>query len=331
MDNAQMIFDRIVTEKYQGICQYISEKQEEHLFLDFKEKSDALNNGLSTDDKKNYAIALSGFSNSSGGVIVWGVKAKKDGEQLPDVACAEKPIKHLKRFLTDLNSLISDAMVPVNQGIKNIPIYLNDNEASDEGFIITYVPEGIGLPHCAMCRETRYYHRAGDSFLKMEHHQLADMFGRRQKPDLNIMYRMNKTKVGNKYKVDIIVGMENLGRYLATYPALRIKPIVRLKHSDFGVSGNREWVLHPQTQSYETIANNGKLFVGGINDAIYPETFLEVALLEVVNQFDEDMFLFPVKPDPSVLKFEYEIFCEGCQTKKGEVDISIDEIKRLLD
>ncbi|MBW9235526.1 ATP-binding protein, partial [Leptospira santarosai] len=58
----------------------IDEQQEENLFLDFKLKTDATSSNLSKDDKKNYAKALSGFSNTSGGIIIWGVDCRKNEE-----------------------------------------------------------------------------------------------------------------------------------------------------------------------------------------------------------------------------------------------------------
>jgi predicted HTH transcriptional regulator len=54
---------------------YVAAQQEENLVLEFKSVNSAdLSNA---DDKKNLAKALSGFANSSGGIIVWGVEARK--------------------------------------------------------------------------------------------------------------------------------------------------------------------------------------------------------------------------------------------------------------
>ena len=55
-----------------AINAFIRERQEEHLYLDFKLANQA---DLNRDDRKNLAKALSGFANSSGGIIIWGVEA----------------------------------------------------------------------------------------------------------------------------------------------------------------------------------------------------------------------------------------------------------------
>lgn len=332
MDNAQLIFHQMLSEKYQRIDKFVTGGQEEHLCLDFKEKSEPARIGLSGDDKRNYAKALSGFSNAVGGVVVWGIRARRANDESPDIAQEIKPIKGVKRFLTDLNSLISDALIPVNSGVRNEAIFVEDNEANDEGFVVTYVPESQGLPHRAMCGLNIYYTRAGDSFHIMEHHLLADMFGRRQKPDLHIFYRMRKDNTGNEVKISVIVGIENKGRYLATYPAIRLKPIIRLNLSQFSVDGiTGGWGLPVQIQPRDTVTIYGTLFAGGINNVIHPDTVLEVAVLNATMNFKRDQFVFGCKEKQVVFQFAYEIFCEGCQQKSGEIVILEPEVAELVE
>ena len=68
------------------IANFIANGQEEHLQLDFKTVTGpALN---ARDDRKNLAVAMSGFANSSGGLIVWGVVARKNEA---GIDCATEP------------------------------------------------------------------------------------------------------------------------------------------------------------------------------------------------------------------------------------------------
>lgn len=56
---------------------YVEEGQQEHVQLEFK----TLNSpGFNRDDKKNLAELLSGFANSQGGIIIWGVDARRDNQ-----------------------------------------------------------------------------------------------------------------------------------------------------------------------------------------------------------------------------------------------------------
>jgi len=57
------------------ILEMINRRQEEHLQLEFKTTKGP---GMtSPDDRRNFAKALSGFANSSGGILIWGIVAKK--------------------------------------------------------------------------------------------------------------------------------------------------------------------------------------------------------------------------------------------------------------
>ena len=68
---------------------YRDERQEENLHLDFKTLSGP---GLSaSDDRHNFAKALSGFANSDGGIVVWGVDARKNADGI-DCVTELKPV-----------------------------------------------------------------------------------------------------------------------------------------------------------------------------------------------------------------------------------------------
>jgi len=92
---------------------YVARRQEEHLYLDFK----LVNNAslASTDDKRNLARVLSGFANSSGGLIIWGVVARLNGDGV-DCATALKEIDRIELLLTRLNQLTGDGVDPTVQG-----------------------------------------------------------------------------------------------------------------------------------------------------------------------------------------------------------------------
>jgi len=77
----------------------VATRQEEHLSLDFK--TVAGSELKSTDDKKNLASALSGFANSAGGIIVWGVATTKNTTG-QDVANELKPISDVAAFVNRL-------------------------------------------------------------------------------------------------------------------------------------------------------------------------------------------------------------------------------------
>jgi hypothetical protein len=161
------------------IVQFINEERQEDLHHEFKTVNNA---SMNTDDRKNLAKCISGFANSDGGLVIWGVEARKNAQGI-DCATAPAEISPLKLFLTKLNEYTGQASSPIVDGVQHRPI----EKSADRGYAVTLVPQSISVPHMAKLGEDRYYKRAGDSFYRTEHFDLEDMFGRRQKPDLNLI------------------------------------------------------------------------------------------------------------------------------------------------
>ena len=80
---------------------FVLVRQQEHLQLEFKTVRDAEVRG--SDDRRNLAKCLSGFANSSGGVVVWGVDARGAGDQY---TVKSSPISRVRDFAMRLDELI---------------------------------------------------------------------------------------------------------------------------------------------------------------------------------------------------------------------------------
>jgi hypothetical protein len=193
---------------WQTITSLVELKQEENLHLDFKlvANSDLTNK----DDKRNFAKALSGFSNSSGGIIVWGIDARKNVDGI-DCATGIAEIANPALMVNRLNSLTGDATSPITGGVRHKAII---NPQTGRGVVATLVPEHDSGPFMAKLGEQRYYKRSGDSFYQMEHFDLEDMFGRRQKARLEILLRHKS--VENDIE-QITVSILNTGRAVARH------------------------------------------------------------------------------------------------------------------
>jgi len=75
----------------------------EGFHFDYKCKQDHQNPQLDESDKRNLAKALSGFANSGGGVLLWGIK---EGPPLE-----LRPIHHIQPFLTVLSRKSKSSMM----------------------------------------------------------------------------------------------------------------------------------------------------------------------------------------------------------------------------
>jgi hypothetical protein len=192
----------------EGINRFIAEGKEEGLHLEFKIANADLRR---TEDKQNLARCLSGFANSDGGIIVWGVDARKvDGI---DCATAPRLITPLPLFMSRLDELTGDATSPILEGVRHKPL------ATDEkvGFAATLVPVSVRAPHRAELGLGRYYKRSGASFREMEHFDLEDMFGRRQKPDLHLTASPGTSANLGDEREQVDFAIQNTGRALAKH------------------------------------------------------------------------------------------------------------------
>jgi hypothetical protein len=245
---------------YQTIQKYVEAGQEENLTLDFKSlNSSDLSN---RDDRKNFAKALSGFANSSGGMVVWGVDCRKNEE---GVDCANSIVENnnVDILLSRCNELTGIAVSPIVDGVQHKKIY----STPPKGLVVTMVPESDRGPHMAKLGEDRYYKRSGDSFYRMEHFDIADMFGRRRRPNLVLDYI-------EKGRTRIVIRIRNDGRGTAIAPYLWVKFPPGHGMNPYGSDGNLNWNLPPVRSRGPTA------FAGTTEDVIHPGTAIEVFVFQ---------------------------------------------------
>lgn len=137
---------------YPEIQQFVAASREEDLHLDFKNVADC--NFTRRDDRKSLAIALSGYANSDGGLIVWGVDARQNAQGV-DCASALQPLADVQLCLTQLNTFTGQAVSPLVDGIIHKAIASQNRE----GFCVSLIPASDAGPHMAKAGEDRYFKR----------------------------------------------------------------------------------------------------------------------------------------------------------------------------
>jgi hypothetical protein len=212
MGRAEDLFEKIKCEGKTAIEEFILTRQSEELFLDFKRSAD---NGsgqrLHADDRKNLAKAISGFGNSEGGVIVWGVDCSR-GIDSADVASAEYPVHDVRRFVSWLEGAISGCTIPPHNGVTNYPLV---TDSQGNGFAVTYISKSDNMPHQEISTK-RYYIRAGSDFVPVSHDVLVGMFGRRPQPKLKSNYLVYPlTKKGISITIRVGLNVSNIGLIIA--------------------------------------------------------------------------------------------------------------------
>lgn len=127
-------------------------------WLDFK-GADQLKD---KDVKRIWSEALSGFANTEGGILVWGIDARPDPITKIDCASGLSLVRNPNLFVSRLRELHSQSTDPPIPGVDHW--FANEEGEGDCGFVVSYVPESNFKPHRAEAAGRNYYIRAGDSF-----------------------------------------------------------------------------------------------------------------------------------------------------------------------
>lgn len=186
MSRAHELFDRLREGGCSALDALIADREPESLFLDFKRSpQDGAAKNLATEDNKNLSKAISGFANSSGGIVVWGVDCRRDSSTGSEVA-EKHPLLDAAGFNTKIQGAVSRTTIPAHPGVQ--VFFFDEPGQSPVGYVVVYVPQSLIGPIRSLA--TNHYHvRTGSDFGFVPHDVLAGMFGRPPQPnaDLNLI------------------------------------------------------------------------------------------------------------------------------------------------
>lgn len=314
MTEAERLFSDLKTQGLVLLQQWLVDGQEENLWLDFK-RLPGDTGPLAKNERTILSVALSGFSNSDGGVIVWGADCRRGtGPNAPDELQSLNPISMLDQTYNQLNRISHQFLSPGLNGVEHIKI--DDGTASDRGFLCTYVPRWDGEPQMAIGPNVHgYYCRINDSFKEMEHYQIADRFHRRPQPKLEVHLGIQGFE-GAKHnfeKVRFTFSIANIGLGIAVYPALAVSESTPKQHSNEPVQPfGRMGAIRPMDKP------GGWFMVNAPNHVcIYPKTSM-MALGSWVQ----------IKPGMD-FALDYEVYCDG-YSATGHLEMDAGTIKSKI-
>jgi len=136
----------------------------EEEWIDFKNGRSGKDDSAIADSeiKKIWAEALSGYGTTCDGLLVWGISARKNED---DIDCVEgistvTDVNKVKSRLQELHSSMVDPPLP---GVEIRAIRLDPTDSSPEGFVVCLIREGGSKPYRNEAKKT-FHIRAGDSF-----------------------------------------------------------------------------------------------------------------------------------------------------------------------
>lgn len=175
MSRARDLYERLVHGGEAEVLSFINQPVTEELFLDYKQSADnGQGRALDQIDRNNLAKAISGFGNSEGGVIIWGVRCKPDPVR-GDVPDKPVPLADPVKFKSLLEQATSGLTVPPHTRVQH--------HAIPPSFVVSLIPEGLHPPYQTV-PELSYYIRSGSNFARAPHGVLAGLFGRKPQPSV---------------------------------------------------------------------------------------------------------------------------------------------------
>jgi hypothetical protein len=183
------ILDLTPAEQTATVEGWASAAQSESEFLEFKRRGDERT------DKEKWSQALSGFANTEGGVLVWGIGTKRvpppdGGGRRIDVADELKPFTDTVSFTQLLRDTHRESTVYPVRGVE----YHTVQASQGGGYVLCHVPQGDSKPY-RDARTNQYWQRMGDSFEVIPHSLLQSLFFPRSSARISVSLRFQGSVV----------------------------------------------------------------------------------------------------------------------------------------
>lgn len=181
--------------------------------------------------KEIWSEALSGFANTAGGVLVWGLDARKDKTTGVDCVQGLSLVPDAARLNSRLKELHHDSNDPPVQGVEFL--VCSDPADGGKGFVVCYIPESSHKPHRAEHCGKTFSIRVGDSFVQPNVSILRSMFYPQVSPWLEMEIKATKTS-----HFDV-----QLEGYVTNSGAITASNLLIVVQSDIQIDGVSGWKL----------------------------------------------------------------------------------------
>ncbi len=216
MSLAQQFFDRARQPEHGcGFLRSLVQSQPptfESDWLDFKGVSKTPDDRI----KEIWSKALGGFANTGGGVVVFGIDARKDSVTGIDCASGLSLAPAAFALKSRLLELHTGATDPPVLGVRVEAFTANGTEG--EGFVVAFVPESPDRPHRSEHAGRRFYIRAGDDFCVASVSLLRSLFYPHSRCRLVPYLRLNPPDKEQQVRVTTDIIVRNTGTATAYDP-----------------------------------------------------------------------------------------------------------------
>ncbi len=201
IEPAEQLFNDL--DNYRKLERLIEDGEAEGLYLECKAPTKPT---LDREQKAKLAQAVSGFSNTEGGVIIWGISTTKHAHSGLDILNQLEPIGACKKFAQQIEKSIPVLTTPPSFKVKVKSILKKRSDT--KGITLTYIPKTTGDPVQSII-DNIFYFRSGDDFTKAPYEMIKRLFAATESPDLAPILGENEIRLDPNGKWYIQVVIEN--------------------------------------------------------------------------------------------------------------------------
>jgi len=203
LDGSESLFASL--SDYGDLQALIGEAEAEGLYLECKAPSASR---LNRKMKAELAVSVSGFSNTSGGVIIWGMSTTNHPHGELDVLTQIVPIGPCKRFAQQVRTTIPSLSTPAI--LNSTTKIIKQRPTDSRGVVLTHIPRHLGDPVQSIT-DDKFYFRSGDAFVVAPYDMIRRLFAAAESPDLHATIAVNvaaPTDTGG-WQIPIVVSNES--------------------------------------------------------------------------------------------------------------------------
>lgn len=293
MEPALKLYDSL--SKSSDLQNLIDQGECEGLFLECKSPAEPI---LSKDLKNKLSVAISGFSNTEGGIIIWGISTTKHEHGNLDVLSQKENMGNCEYFKKQIEKSFPTLTTPSITNIKNKII--KEKSTETKGVVITYIPKNPGDPIQSNI-DNHFYFRNGDEFIKLPYEMLRRLFAATDSPELHALSdsRLIIKKQDNTWEIPIM--LENLSSAVAEH----VNIFVSMENIDAFET------INPQTLQDISVLNPGKkVFTAKLNTVVH----------RGFNQLAGKLSI-KMKKNKRVLKISIQIFANKMRAIKEDLSL----------
>jgi len=295
-DSSRILYDSITINRYSKFEEWIDDAKIEDMYLECKSPSGPK---INSEKRATLAIATSGFSNTNGGVLVYGLSTIKKDHGGLDVINQIEPIGNIRTLEMNIRNQIPLLTTP---SISNFDSKVIKRRRGDtKGLAVVHIPKFLFDPVQSIV-DNRFYFRTGDEFRIAPYEMIKRLFASTETPNLSISIEKESAKKDTENVWEIPVVIENdssaIGShvtvqiYLKTPDQCQTTNVTRFKDLSAINFGNRIWST---TLTPQVIHKGLPVFLGTIK--------------------------LGLKPRKKKCTFEISIFANKMRAKKQNIDI----------